>query len=184
MIKGAQYISVAKQLWYSILFTQNQKPKTWTKLKLLRDSSGCIQQIKSLNIWKSGHVLCYSTQLSPSILVGIPSKVCNRSWTSRYRCMTYASSSLSTNFTSALESGVTFWKRWDDNKMLIWPICKCYMTVCSFFIRLTFSSKKRRYSLPNVPSGKADIWVRSNVDRRILGRSLETKFEHEVTVLK
>ena len=45
---------------------------------------------------------------SPSMLVGMPSIVCNRSCTSLYLCITYASSSSSTNFTSALESGVTF----------------------------------------------------------------------------
>lgn len=47
---------------------------------------------------------------SPSMLVGMPRRVCIRSWTSRYRWITYASSSSSTNLGGILVSGETFCK--------------------------------------------------------------------------
>lgn len=47
----------------------------------------------------------------------------------------------------------------------------------SVALGLTFSSRKRRYSLPREPSGRADIWERSRVAKRILGRSLKA-YEH------
>lgn len=55
--------------------------------------SGCTQQLAG---WHS-----------PRMLVGIPSSVWSMSCTSRYRCITYASSSLSTNRVGALVSGET-----------------------------------------------------------------------------
>lgn len=68
------------------------------------------------------------------------------------------------------------WLSEKDEMNLIWSTWKFYAWN---FICLTFSSRKRRYSLPKVPSGKADIWERSNVDRRILGRSLEAKYQNK-----
>lgn len=47
---------------------------------------------------------------SPSMLVGMPSRVCIRSCTSRYRWITYASSSSSTNLAGMRVSGETFCK--------------------------------------------------------------------------
>lgn len=122
------------------------------------------------------------------MLVGMLSKVCSKSWTSLYLCMTYASSSSSTNFTSALESGVTRWGKHNLKKgeykkggnvfILHWMLLINVMQQPRFRCftphrpQLTLSSRKRRYSLPKEPSGSEAILFRSSVDSLILGLSL------------